>query len=173
MMRRNRRNRQQGSVMVEFALAGTVAITMLITTVQLSIGLWHYHMLAYAVHEATRYASVHGRGCVTGTASCGITVGNIVARIKTDSVGMPDNALNVTLTTDSGAVTTCNPITSCSSNSTRWPPTSNLDNATGKRVVITASYTFNHNMVIIWPGSFTQHFSNFVLPASSTETIVF
>jgi hypothetical protein len=159
--------------MVEFSLAGIASITLLLTTIQLCIGLWNYHTLAYSVHEATRYVSTHGRGCVTATTPCSITVGDIVAKLATDSLGMPKATLNATLTTDSGDVTTCAPITACASNTTRWPPTSNLDNATGKRITITASHTFTHAMLLYWPGVFTQHFNSFVLPASSTETIVF
>lgn len=159
--------------MVEFSLAGIASITLLLTTIQLCIGLWNYHTLAYSVHEATRYVSSHGRGCVTGTTSCAVSVSDIVAKLASDSLGMSKDTLNATLTTDSGDVTTCSPLTACATNTTRWPPTSNLDNATGKHVTITVSHTFTHAMLLYWPGSFTQHFNSFVLPASSTETIVF
>jgi hypothetical protein len=159
--------------MLEFALAGIASITMLITTVQLSLGLWNYHTLAYAVHEATRFVVSHGRGCITGTNSCGITIGDIANRIIQDSIGVPAGSLNVTLTTDSGAVTNCNPITTCTSNATRWPPTINLDNTSGKKVTITATYTYRHSMLIMWAGSSGQKFSAFTFPATSTQTIVF
>ena len=48
---------QRGSAMVEFALAGVGSMILFISTVQLTIGMWNYHTLAYAVHEATRYAA--------------------------------------------------------------------------------------------------------------------
>ena len=41
--------------MVEFALAGTGTMLLFISTIQLSLGMWNYHTLAYGVHEATRY----------------------------------------------------------------------------------------------------------------------
>jgi Flp pilus assembly protein TadG len=173
-MMRTHQYSERGSVLIEFTLVGIAAITLLMTTIQICLGLWNYHTLAYAVHEATRYVSAHGRGCVTAATPCTITVGNIVTKLASDTLGMPANSLNVTLTTDSGATTTCNPSTVCSANTTQWPPTSNLDNVTGKSVTITASYTFaTDSMLIIWPGSFIQRFSAFVLPASSTETILF
>ena len=168
-----RRRNQKGSVMLEFALAGVVSITALFSTVQMCLGMWHYHTLAYSVHETTRKVSVHGRGCVTGTTLCPITIATIVSNLATDSIGVPANSINVTFTTDSGAVTTCNPITACTNNSTRWPPSSNLDKATGKKFTITATYQYNSTMLSLWPGAVTQRLGAFVFPASSTETIVF
>jgi hypothetical protein len=172
MMPQKRRN-SRGSVMLEFTLAGIAAVTILITTVQLCIGMWNYHTIAYSVHEATRYAASHGRGCITGTSSCGITIADITSKLIADSIGVRSSALSVTLTTDSGASTTCNPVTSCSSNTTRWPPTSNMDNTTGKKVTVSASYTFTSAMLIFWPGTSAQRLGTFTLPASSTEAIVF
>jgi hypothetical protein len=159
--------------MLEFAFAGIATITLLFSTIQLSIGMWHYHTLAYAVHEATRRVSVHGRGCVTGTTLCPITIGDIVTGLAADSVGIPATAMNATLTTDSGATTICNPTSSCTNDMTRWPPSSNLDNATGKHVTITATYTFANSILIIWPGAFSNGLNALQFPASSTETIVF
>ena len=159
--------------MLEFALAGVVTIGLLLSTIQLCAGMWQYHTLAYAVHEATRRASVHGRGCVTGTTSCGITVATIVSGLAADGLGIPANALNVTLTTDSGAATICNPSTSCLSNATRWPPSSNLDNATGKHITVSANFPYKPGMLLIWPGAGSGSFGSFQFVASSTETIVF
>ena len=172
-MKSTRRNRRKGSAMVEFSLAGVASMTMLITMVQLCIGLWHYHTLAYAVHESTRYISVHGRGCVTGSTTCSITVGDIATKLSADAIGLPAAELNVSLTTDSGTPTNCNPLSSCLTNSTRWPPTSNLDNATGKAVTVTGTYLFRHAMFVLWPGAQMQKFASYYFPASSTQTILF
>jgi len=172
-MRTCRRSHRKGSAMVEFALAGVASLSLLIMMVQLCIGLWHFHTLAYAAHESTRYISVHGRGCVTGVTTCSITVGNIATRLAADAIGLPASELNVTLTTDSGAATACNPLSSCMTDSTRWPPSSNLDNTTGKRVTVSASYVFRHAMFGIWPGAQVQRFATYYFPAASTQTIVF
>ena len=40
--------------MVEFVFAGIAAATLMICTVQVSISMWNYHTLAYAVHEANQ-----------------------------------------------------------------------------------------------------------------------
>jgi hypothetical protein len=168
-----RRQPRRGSVMVEFALAGVASLTMMISMVQLCIGLWHYHTLAYAVHECTRYVTVHGRGCLTGTTTCSITVGDIATRLSTDAIGLFPDDVNVTLTTDSGATTTCNPLSSCLANGTRWPPTSLLDNTTGKHVTVSANYLFRHSMFLLWPGAAAQQFGAFFFPAQSTQTILF
>lgn len=159
--------------MVEFTLAGVASLTLLILMVQLCIGLWHFHTLAYAVHESTRYISVHGRGCVTGTTVCSITVGDIASQLASNAIGLPASDLNVTMTTDSGASTLCNPLSSCIGNSTRWPPTSNLDNTIGKRVTVSGIYLFRHAMFGIWPGASVQRFAAYYFPAASTQTIVF
>jgi hypothetical protein len=173
MMRSRGSNKQRGSVMIEFALAGTVGIVLMYMTIQMCIGLWRYHTLAYAVHEATRYAAAHGRGCVSGANNCGITVGDIATKIRRDSIGIPPSELNVTLTTDSGATTPCSPITTCTSNTSRWPPTSNLDNVTGKKVTIAATFFFKNMMFGLWPGQRVKKFASVTFPASSTETVVF
>ena len=172
-MKKTNPNKRRGAVLMEFTLAGVAAITSVIATVQLSIGLWHYHTLAYAVHEATRYVASHGRGCTTGTTSCSITIGNIASKFGSDMVGVPLDSLSVTLVTDSGAATTCNPLTVCSTNTTRWPPTSNLDNTAGKRVTITANCASVNSALGIWPGAGSQRFSPLSFSASSTTVILF
>ena len=76
---------------------------LFISTIQLSIGMWNYHTLAYAVHETTRYVSTHGKGCTALGYTCEITVGTIASKVKTLLVGVPDGSVIVTLTTQSGA----------------------------------------------------------------------
>jgi Flp pilus assembly protein TadG len=167
------RRARRGSVMVEFALAGVVILTVLPASVELCIGLWNYHTLAYAVHEAARYAASHGRGCITGTSSCGISVGNIMTKLTGSAIGLSSSALNVTLVTDSGASTVCNPITSCTGSTTRWPPSSNMDNMTGKKVVVSATYKFTAGAVMVWPGGGSMRFNTFTFPSMATQTIIF
>src|SRR5215471_18790761 len=56
-----RRNRQRGgSSLIEFTLVGIPIIFVLISTFEMSRGMWLYHTLAYAAREGTRYAIVHG-----------------------------------------------------------------------------------------------------------------
>jgi Flp pilus assembly protein TadG len=165
--------RRRGSVILEFALAGIAVLTMLPATVRLCIGMWNYHTMAYAVHEAARYAASHGRGCITGTSSCGITVGNIMTNLTTNGIGLSSSALTVTLTTDSGATTVCDPITVCTSSTTRWPPSSNMDNLTGKKVTVAATYKFTAGALVSWTGAGSMNYNTFFFPAQATATIIF
>ena len=79
--------------MVEFALAGVGTVLLLISTIQLAIGMWHYHSMAYAVHEATRYVSTHGAGCSKIGYSCRVSVGTIATKIKSYSRGVSGSSV--------------------------------------------------------------------------------
>jgi len=168
-----RRNRQRGSAMVEFATAGIASTFLLISTFQLAMIMWNYHTMAYAVHEATRYTAVRGINCTKPGNTCSTTVGGIATKIKTLGIGIPAGTVNVTLTTDSGAATNCYPLSSCFTNTTVWPPSTNTDNALGKYITISASYQFQSALIFFWPGVGTQNFGRIGLPASSKQTIVF
>ena len=138
-------------------------IFTLIATVYLSIGLWEYDTLAYAVRQGARYAALKGQACATanGNSACA-TVGNIAQVVNNSAVGLPNGQMQMWLKTDSGAQTACQPLSSCLSSSTAWPPSTSSDNALGKMVTISAQYTFNYPL----GGSFN-------LPASSTQLIQF
>lgn len=167
-----RKNGQRGSVMVEFALAGVAGVTLLISTVQLSIAMWNYHTLAYATHETNRYISVHGLGCVTGGNSCGITVANIAAKFEALAIGIPSNSVSMTLTSDSGTTHTCNPLNTCDSDSTSWPPSAHFDNARGRNTAVAVTYTFHSAIVIIWAGGQSpDRIGSITLPSTSKITM--
>ena len=170
-MTRNRK--QRGSAIVEFSLAGVVSCFVLICTTQLAMGMWRYHTLALAVHDATRYVSVHGHGCTKIGYGCSITVANIASKIKAVGIGLPDDSLNITLTTDSGAETACAPLNSCYSTATVWPPSTNNDDRTGKKITISAQYQFKSALLFFWPGQGSQRFGAIWLPASSSQNILF
>ena len=171
-----RRQQQRGSSMVEFTLAGVAAIFILISTFQLAIGMWNYHTLAYAAHEASRYAAVHGYGCTEPGNTCSIYVSDIAHKFKTSAIGVPDSQVIVTLTTDSGAATSCNPLNTCysgASTTTVWPPSANNDNFVGRKIKVSAIYHFTNAMAFLWPGARKVAFGQVWLPASSTQTILF
>lgn len=168
-----RRQRQRGAAMVEFVLAGIASVFLMICTVALSYGMWNYHSLAFAVHEATRYTAVKGKGCTNPGNSCSVSVGTIARKIATLAIGVPATSMNVTLTTDSGAQTTCNPLTSCFTDATIWPPASNTDNRINKRITIRATYAYQSPLLFFWPGAGTARFAAFNFPAASTQTIIF
>lgn len=168
-----RRRRQRGVAIVEFSLAGIGTIFLLICTFHLSMGMWNYHVIANTVHDATRYLAVKGVNCTKPGNGCSVTVGTIASKIESLAIGVPSSALNITLTTDSGAVTTCSPISSCEGNTTVWPPHSNTDNAVGKSITVTANYRFQSPLLFFWPGKGAQEFGTVYFPATSTQKIVF
>jgi hypothetical protein len=163
----------RGSAMIEFTLAGLASTVLLISTFQLALGMWNYHTLAYAVHDGTRYAAVKGIGCTQPGNSCSVTVGTIAHRFAAVGIGVPSDQVAVTLTTDSGASTSCAPLNSCFSSVTVWPPATNTDNRVGKRITISAKYRYQSAMFFFWPGQSGQNYGAVWLPASSTQSILF
>jgi hypothetical protein len=164
---------QRGSVMVEFTMAGIASTLLLITTFSLGVGMWNYHTLAFAVHEATRYAAVKGWNCAQPGNTCSVSVGTIAQKIASLGIGLPADKVNVTLTTESGDTTSCVPLNSCYSNSTIWPPGTSQDNKVGKKITISAVYRFQSAMLFFWPGAGTQSVGTIWLPATSTQRILF
>jgi Flp pilus assembly protein TadG len=168
-----RRRRQRGTSIIEFTLTGIPAIFLIISIFEMGRGMWNYHTLARAVNAGARLAALHGQTCTTGTNSCSITVGTIATAIETAALGLPAGSLNVTLTTNSGTATTCNPLTSCTSSTTVWPPSTDGDNSVGNNVTVSAQYTFNSALAMFWPGSTAVSFAACTFPATSTERILF
>jgi hypothetical protein len=168
-----RRKQQRGSAMVEFTLAGIAAIFLLICTFHVAMAMWNYHTLASAVHEATRYVAVKGVNCTKPGNSCSVSVGTIAHQVEALSMGVPSDSLIVTLTTDSGGATSCSPLSSCFSNATIWPPSTNSDNRIGRYITISAIYQFHSPLLFFWPGAGSQRFGEIWLPATSSQQIIF
>src|SRR5260370_32437638 len=93
---------ERGSAIVEFTLAGIHTIFLMYATIQLSIAMWNYHPLAYAVNEGAHYAAVRGQGWSANGNSCTATVGTLAHQIASAAIGIPADQVNVTLTTASG-----------------------------------------------------------------------
>jgi hypothetical protein len=168
-----RRRAQRGSAIVEFALAGIATMVILISTFQLAWAMWNYHTMATMVHEGTRYAAVRGVGCTKAGNTCSVTIGNIATKLQQAGIGISSDSVNVTLTTDSGAATTCAPLNTCLTNTTTWPPSSSNDNRVGKLITISAAYRFRGALMFYWPGQGVTPFGEIWLPASSTQSIIF
>ena len=124
----------------------------LISVIEVSRAMWVSNTLSYAVTEASRMAIVHGQNCATTPNSCSITVGNIAHRIADSSQGLFPDQMNVTLLSSGDGVTiTCNPLSSCLSNSSVWPAFPG--NSPGTDILVTAVYPFTSVMAIFFPGS--------------------
>lgn len=164
---------QRGASLLEFTLAGIPVIFLVISTVQMALGMWNYYSLARAVNQTARFASLRGSDCSSGTNSCGTTVGALTTMLTNEAIGIPSSSLTVTLVTDSGVVTTCDPVTNCTSNGTAWPPSTHDDNSRGKKVTITAKYPFHSALAMFWPGAGSSQIGTVYFPASSTQLILF
>ena len=162
---------RRGSSMLEFLLAGLPSLFILISTIQMSLGMWQYHTLDSALQQAGRYVVVRGRGCVQNGNTCSVTVGTIAQQIASYAVGMPPQQLSVTLTPPGGAATTCNPLSSCYGNATVWP--ADPYNGPGMIFTITGTFTWNPAIGMVWPGTQTTIFPSFVLGASTAQEIMF
>jgi Flp pilus assembly protein TadG len=167
------RSRKRGSSLLEFLFVGIPMLFVTISAVEMSLGMWQYATLAYAIHTGSRSAVSKGKNCTSGTNSCGTTVGAITTLISNTAIGIPASSLNVTLTTASGAVTTCNPITNCTSSTAAWPPSTNGDNAPGQLITVTGNFVFNTALVMFYPGSKPVTFSPATLQASASEPLMF
>jgi Flp pilus assembly protein TadG len=147
----NRNKGRSGSTLIEFTLVGIPLIFALVSTFEMARGMWNYQTLAYAVRAGSRYASTHGQGCTGGGNTCGVTVSNVVSAIAGAAVGLPAANFNVVLSSATASAVSCAPLSSCSSNSTAWPPSP--DNAAGMDIRISASYTFKSALSMLWPGA--------------------
>lgn len=154
-------------------MAGIAGVTLLISTVQLGLAMWNYHTLAFAVHETNRYIASHGRSCTTGGNNCAITVGNIANQLKGYAIGLPDTQLSMTLTSQSGTVYTCNPLSSCENDTTQWPPVAHFDNIPGNSTKITGRINLTPAIIALWFGQPGTRISSLSLPSTSNIPIVF
>ncbi len=106
----------------------------------MGLAMWSYHTLAFAVGDAAHFASTKGIGCTYTGNACGITVAAVAQRVATAGLGLVPGQLNVTLTSTAGNVS-CNPVSSCYSNVTTWPPASPAGtNKVGQPITVTAYY---------------------------------
>jgi Flp pilus assembly protein TadG len=172
-MKNIRKKSQRGSTMVEFSLAGIPMIFVLISAVQMALGMWQYETLAYAVKTGAQAVVSKGQGCTTGGNSCGTTVGVIATAISRAAIGISPDDLNVTLVTASGAITSCNPIRTCLSSSTAWPPSTNNDNLVGQTITVTGNFTLTSAMAVFYPGSTPVSINAAKLSATATQPLMF
>ena len=162
--------RERGASMVEFVIAGIAGITLMISTIQMGMAMWNYHTLAEAIHETNRYAASHGRGC--NSSGCNITVADIVAKLRAVAVGIPASNINLTLTSTTQS-RTCNPITSCTSDTTQWPPNDNFDNGAGNYTTMTGKVVVKSVLINLWYGISGQRRDSIAMTSTSSVPIVF
>jgi len=172
-MTRNRRGRSGGTSMLEFTFVGIPLIFALISTFEMSRGMWMYHTLAYAVKAGTRYAVVHGQHCTIPPNSCSVSISQIASVIRYNGTGLPTDAVTLTFTPATGSATSCT-LANCIANYTSgyWPPSG--ANAPQTKVKITGVYAFNSAIAMFWPGAGKLNKpGTFNLSADSRENVQF
>jgi len=163
---------RKGGVTVEFTMVGIPLIFALISTVEMSRGMWMYQTQTYAINQGARYAVVHGSGCTINGSTCTVTVDAIANAIANTGVGLSPSQWNVTLYSASGAHNqTCNPLSSCFGNNTVWPPSP--DNTEGYGIAIKGSYPFTSAIAMFFPGNTVTQFGTYNLPAYAQHLILF
>lgn len=167
--------RSGGNALIEFTLVGIPLIFVLISIFQISLGMWLYHTLAFAVGEGTRYTIVHGINCSQNGNTYCVTVSNIGAVINDAARGLDPNQMTVTLTPSQGSPTTdtlANLMTGSTYSTTSWPPSGS--NAVGQTVTISVLYPFNSVVSMFWPGTKASGpLGRIYMPATSTDLIQF
>ena len=153
------RKRERGGAMVEFTLTGIPLLFMIISIIQMSIGMWHYHTLQYAVKEAGAYLAIHGSS--TGyckSNSCQIQ--NVASVLQQDAIGIPSSAVTVTFTPISsadhataGTAYTCT-LSNCVSDATVWPVSGY--NSVGSEFEIKALYQWSNALGMVTFGNGTD-----------------
>jgi Flp pilus assembly protein TadG len=160
-----------GSSVVEFSLVGIPIIFVILSTFEMSRGMWIYHSLAYAAKEGTRYAAVHGETCSPPDNNCLRTVGQVATRIRNASIGLDPTQMNVTFTPAVGGTST-RKLSAWMQQTATWPPTGS--NSPGQDVQITMTYPFRSLICMVWPGAGTQSLlGTYLMPASARERIQF
>jgi len=133
---------RRGSMMVEFVIVAIPLLFVIVSLWWMCLGMWQYHTVVEAANYTARIASVHGAGCAGQT--CATTVASIAQMFAARAIGIPASQLNVTLTS-SALTVTCNPLTTCYSNSSSWPSLA-ANTALTTQISIVARFTFSSGL---------------------------
>jgi Flp pilus assembly protein TadG len=130
---------ERGSALVEFAIASTVALTMIFGIIDFGRALYTYHLVADAARAGSRYAMVRGSTCAV--AGCPVTSSQVQTYVRGLAPGIDASSLTVAAAWPGGAT--------CLGASTQNP---------GCPVTVTVTYPFKF-MVPLLPG-FTMNMSS-------------
>lgn len=174
---------RRGSALIEFTLVAIPLMFVLISTFEMSRGMWNYHTLQEAVNVGAAWAAVNGQNCADTGNSCscpasgatgnGNTVDCVARLVGAAAIGIPANTTSFTVKLSAGGVTqvTCAPLSNCYGNTAVWPPAGN--NSIGTLAQVSAQLPFTSAIALFWPGAGAQQFGTFTFPATSTQVIQF
>jgi Flp pilus assembly protein TadG len=134
---------EEGSSLVETALASSAFFAMLIGTFQVSLALYASHFVDEAAREASRYAMVRGGTSCTNTpnlSNCNVTSAQIQTYVR--GLGYPGvTASNVNVTTTW--------LSASASQPTTWSACANQCNSPGNLVKVVATYPFTISIPLV------------------------
>jgi Flp pilus assembly protein TadG len=165
-----RRQRSQGSTVLEFALAGIPMMLTFVSIVEMGLAMWTYQTLAYGAKELNRYIAVHGTHCGSGSNNCKLTVGGVATAAETFAIGLSASTLNLTLTSPSTSYS-CNPVSSCTSNTNPWPPAA--DSTVGTAIQVKLQYQINPAFTMVWGGGKATSYGGYNIGAYSKQRVLF
>ena len=157
---------QRGSVMLEFVLVAIPLLFVVVSLWWMCFGMWQYQTVIEAVNYTARAASVHGAGCAGQI--CATTAASTAAMLAARAIGIPASQLNVTLTSSASTIS-CNPLTTCYSNSSAWPSLAG-NTALNTQISIVAKFNFFSGLAVGLPGN-RAHLSTITLAARATEPV--
>jgi Flp pilus assembly protein TadG len=151
------RTHEEGATMVEFALASTVFIGMLLGIMQACLALYSYDFVAEAARSAARYAIVRGYKCVN-MPDCNATPTQIQSFVR---------SLNYPAITTSNLTVNTIWMTATAPPKATWPTqcvgSDSVCKVQGNAVKVTVNYPFQLNVPFI---------NNFAINMSSTSQMV-
>ena len=165
-----RTNARRGNAAVEFVMTGIPLIFIIISIVEISRGMWIYDTLAHATESTTRDMAVRGFDCAQYVTGCAMNIGSYSKLFATWATGLDPAQVTVVFQSTNQTVT-CNPLNSCYSNATAWPPSG--DNSRNLDIWVTGTMPFNSAIGMFIFGSSPVYFSKYTLSAKSHQQILF
>lgn len=176
------RNGECGASIIEFILVGIPLILLLTVVFEICLAMWSYHTLASAVEMGAKYAATKGQDCTYAGNNCTVEIYQIVQSILASGIGIDSNRLDLTFysfaspSDTSPTVVTCNPASSCLSNSTQWPPEAPTYKGVPDLSYIDISAHYPAPIFIpalLWPGQSFSSIGTVQFSASSRQIIQF
>lgn len=172
---------QRGSAILEFTLVGIMFLFILISIVQMAIGMWQYHTIQYAVKTAGAYATFHGSTCSKYGNNCVVQIQDVAAVLKKNAIGVDPQRVTVTfnvmasdhVTPVSAKTVTCQLSGgggACDTNATAWPPSGYND--PGTDLEIKTEFQYRSALAMGGPAGPVQ-FGSFWFPGFTHQTIMF
>lgn len=144
-------SRDNGSSVVETALAAMILLMLVFGIIETSMALYAYHFTSEAAREATRYAMVRGSSCNSSNSACPAKASDIETFVRSQLYpGINPSAITVTTTWPTTGA-------SCT-------PSSSPCNNAGNLVAVTVQYEF------LWSVPFVP--SRTLEMSSSSEMVI-